>query len=99
MKELWNVAPLYIKIIVVVLFPLVALLFLFGKGQTILRDLIEAATRKKVDDASATSKDKERNLEIDAAVVSGEIKQLEKDKKKAKENADNDDPTKFHNNR
>lgn len=99
MKELWNAAPFYIKVLVVVLFPLVVLLFLFGKGQTVIKNLIETATRKKVDILSTASKDRERNLELDEARLSGELKQLEKDKRGAKKNADNDDPTKFHNNR
>lgn len=98
-KDMWNKASLTVKIVIVVVFPAIILLFLFGKGSSIVGSLIEAISRKKVDKASHASKTKESTLKNDSARSDGRIETLEKERDEKANNSDDDDSAAWHNSR
>jgi len=95
LKAKWNESPWYVRLGI----PFVALLLLFLKFKDVISSVLEAATRKRVDEKGAQLEASENKHKADATRIEGGIDQLEKSKEEAKKGASNEDSTDFHNRR
>lgn len=94
----FKALPWYGKGLVVLLTPIILFLAIFALHGKVM-DLIESATRAKVDAQSAQLAQQVQNLNNQAATTEGAITELEKLRDQAVQQSEEEDAVAFHNGR